>query len=173
MKSARKLFLLLLIFSISICCLSGCKKSELDKNKPVTLTMWHVYGEQADSPMNRLIDEFNETVGMEKGIIINVTAMSNASKIGEKLLDAEWNVIFRRVMYYCICADLQSVRKERDSVQFGSCLSVFHIEIRLHVRQQTGPGHEIHLQNVVRQRRDGGKIPSVQMCTLFHNLFYR
>ena len=50
--------------------------------------MWHVYGEQADSPMNRLIDEFNETVGMEKGIIINVTAMSNASKIGEKLLDA-------------------------------------------------------------------------------------
>ena len=88
MKSARKLFLLLLIFSISICCLSGCKKSKLDKNKPVTLTMWHVYGEQAYSPMNRLIDEFNETVGMEKGIIINVTAMSNASKIGEKLLDA-------------------------------------------------------------------------------------
>lgn len=88
MKSARKLFLLLLIFSISICLPSGCKKSELDKNKPVTLTMWHVYGEQADSPMNRLIDEFNETVGMEKGIIINVTAMSNASKIGEKLLDA-------------------------------------------------------------------------------------
>lgn len=88
MKSARKLFLLLLIFSISISCLSGCKKSELDKNKPVTLTMWHVYGEQADSPMNRIIDEFNETVGMEKGIIINVTAMSNASKIGEKLLDA-------------------------------------------------------------------------------------
>ena len=88
MKSARKLFLLLLIFSISRCCLSGCKKSELDKNKPVTLTMWHVYGEQADSPMNRLIDEFNETAGMEKGIIINVTAMSNASKIGEKLLDA-------------------------------------------------------------------------------------
>ncbi len=88
MKSARKLFLFLLIFSISICCLSGCKKSELDKKNPVTLSLWHVYGEQSDSPMNRLIDEFNETVGMEKGIIINVTAMSNASKIGKKLLDA-------------------------------------------------------------------------------------
>ena len=88
MQPVKKIFLILLIFSILVCCLSGCKKSELDKNKPVTLTMWHVYGEQADSPMNRLIDEFNETVGMEKGIIINVTAMSNASKIGEKLLDA-------------------------------------------------------------------------------------
>ena len=77
----KKIFSLLLIFIILLCCFSGCKKSELDKNKPVTLTMWHVYGEQADSPMNRLVEEFNQTVGMEKGIIINVTGMSNASHI--------------------------------------------------------------------------------------------
>ena len=88
MRQIRKIILLLLVFILSAYCLSGCKKSELDKNNPVTLSLWHVYGEQSDSPMNRLIDEFNETVGMEKGIIINVTAMSNASKIGEKLLDA-------------------------------------------------------------------------------------
>lgn len=88
MRQIRKIFSLLLIFVILVYCLSGCKRSELDKNNPVTLSLWHVYGEQSDSPMNRLIDEFNETVGMEKGIIINVTAMSNASKIGEKLLDA-------------------------------------------------------------------------------------
>ena len=85
----KKIFSLLLIFTISLCCFSGCKKSELNKNKPVTLTMWHVYGEQADSPMNRLIEEFNQTVGMKKGIIINVTGMSNASHIGKKLLDAK------------------------------------------------------------------------------------
>ncbi len=85
----KKTFSLLLIFIISLCCFSGCRKSELDKNKPVTLTMWHVYGEQADSPMNRLVEEFNQTVGMEKGIIINVTGMSNASHIGKKLLDAQ------------------------------------------------------------------------------------
>lgn len=88
MRKIRKIFLILLIFIISVCCLSGCKKSELDKDNPVTLTLWHVYGEQSDSPMNRLIDEFNSTVGMEKGIIINVTAMSNATQIGQKLLDA-------------------------------------------------------------------------------------
>lgn len=50
------------------------------------LTMWHVYGEQSDSPMNRLIEEFNQTVGMEKGIIINVTGMSNASYIEKSFL---------------------------------------------------------------------------------------
>lgn len=88
MQKPRKIFSLFIIFIISVCCFSGCKRSELDKHNPVTLSLWHVYGEQSDSPMNRLIDEFNETVGMEKGIIINVTAMSNASKIGEKLLAA-------------------------------------------------------------------------------------
>lgn len=70
--------------------LVGCSdKTELDPKNPVTLTMWHVYGEQADSPMNRLVEEFNSTVGKEKGIIINVSLMSSTSQIGEKLLSAQ------------------------------------------------------------------------------------
>lgn len=67
----------------------GCsQRTLLDPSEPVTLTMWHVYGEQADSPMNRLIEEFNGTVGRERGIIINVSLMSSAAQIGEKLLTA-------------------------------------------------------------------------------------
>ena len=85
----KKLVSFLLISAILLIPLSGCTKSELSKNDPVTLTMWHVYGEQADSPMNRLVEEFNQTTGAEKGIIINVTGMSNASAIGKKLLDAK------------------------------------------------------------------------------------
>lgn len=63
----------------------ACNKSKtlLDPKKPTTLTMWHVYGEQVNSPMNDFIEQFNETVGKEKGIIINVTLMSNASQIGQ------------------------------------------------------------------------------------------
>ena len=69
--------------------LSACKKSSLLSPKdPVTLTMGHVFGEQADSPMNELIDEFNRTEGKNKGVIINVTMMSNASQIGAKLSEA-------------------------------------------------------------------------------------
>lgn len=74
----KKLLFLLLILSVTLCGIigfSGCVKDKtlLDPENPVTLTMWHVYGEQADSPMNRQIEEFNKTVGKEKGIIINVT----------------------------------------------------------------------------------------------------
>lgn len=73
-------------------CLGGCKKEILlSADEPVTLTMWHVYGEQADSPMNRLIDQFNETVGKEKGIIIDVTVVTNSAVLGEQLLDAHAN----------------------------------------------------------------------------------
>lgn len=42
------------------------------------MTLWHTYGGQADSPMNRLVSEFNKTVGKEKGIVISVKLMSSA-----------------------------------------------------------------------------------------------
>ena len=47
--------------------------------------MWHVYGEQANSPMNDFVEKFNATVGKEKGIVIDVTLMSNAAQIGKTL----------------------------------------------------------------------------------------
>lgn len=89
----KKTLLFLLVLIISICGFTACKNNEtlLDPNNPVTLTMWHVYGEQADSPMNQQIEEFNQTVGREKGIVINVTNTSSATYIGQKLLDAQAN----------------------------------------------------------------------------------
>lgn len=87
MKKQIALFIALLMLAAM---LPGCaQKSALDPAKPVTLTMWHVYGEQADSPMNKLVEEFNQTVGRERGIIINVTMMSSTAQIGAKLLDAQ------------------------------------------------------------------------------------
>lgn len=81
---------LLILFSAAGLC--GCKsESALSPAAPVTLTMWHVYGEQADSPMNRLVEQFNETVGKEKGIIVDVTLMTNSSVLRTQLLDAYTN----------------------------------------------------------------------------------
>jgi len=88
----KKFLTSVLTFILIVSCMSGCtSKSELKANDPVTLTMWHVYGEQADSPMNRLIDDFNKTVGKERGVIIDVTMMSNSYQIGNKLLEAQAN----------------------------------------------------------------------------------
>lgn len=78
------LSMLLLLFSLSAC----TKKSSLDPDNPVTLTMWHVYGSQTDSPLNDCINEFNRTVGEEKGIVVNVVSVTDSSAIDEALLAA-------------------------------------------------------------------------------------
>lgn len=66
--------------------MSGCGTN---KNKePIHLTLWHVYGEQVASPINQLIDEFNSTIGAERGINVTVTSVSNSNKIHEGILAA-------------------------------------------------------------------------------------
>ena len=86
----KKTIALLLVLCTLILLLCGCKeKSLLSASDPVTLSIWHVYGEQADAPMNLLIEEFNNTVGVERGIQINVTNVTGTSKMQAMLLDAK------------------------------------------------------------------------------------
>lgn len=84
MKS--NLFLLLLL--IAACLVFEYFNSPFAPRKPVTLTMWHVYGSQTSSPMNDLVEQFNRTVGKEQGITINVTSVSNSSAIHDALIDS-------------------------------------------------------------------------------------
>ncbi len=63
--------------------LAGCASNEAAQ--PVTLTIWHVYGSQTESPLNELIDEFNRTKGEEAGIIVSVGSVTNSSEIDAAL----------------------------------------------------------------------------------------
>ena len=82
----------LLCFVILMTCFSGCGQNNtaLCPENPVTLTMWHVYGSQTKSPLNDVINEFNRTVGKEKGITINVESVTSSSAI-DKALSASAN----------------------------------------------------------------------------------
>ena len=89
MKKALSLILAGLLLLLS---LTGCSQNtKLDPNDPVTLTMWHVYGSQTESPLNDSINEFNRTIGKEKGIVINVVSVSSSSAIDEALTAAAKN----------------------------------------------------------------------------------
>ena len=61
----------------------GCSNKS---NEPVTVTLWHVYGAQTESPMNKMIDVFNNTVGRDKNIKVKVTSVSNNNTIHENVL---------------------------------------------------------------------------------------
>ncbi len=87
----KKIFSVILTFAISTVCFSGCSdKTKPDTDNPVTLTMWHVYGSQTKSPLNDAIDEFNDTVGRENGVAVNVVSVTSSSAI-DKALSASAN----------------------------------------------------------------------------------
>lgn len=81
----KKILSLFLCLSVVITCLTGCNFSTLNPNDPVTLTMWHNYGGEMQEMMDLLIDEFNATIGKEKGININVTVISSSSDLNNSL----------------------------------------------------------------------------------------
>lgn len=84
MKNRNYVCLLLALLFLCTGCSSKTKKEET----PTAITVWHVYGGQADSPLNDLIDEFNQTVGKEQQINVQVTSVSNTNTIHDLVLAA-------------------------------------------------------------------------------------
>ena len=84
MKKYISVFIIVVLLFLPIS--AGCDNSiKLNPKKPVTLTLWHNYGGQLKETMDNMVDEFNDTVGAEKGIIINVTSISGSATLHEKL----------------------------------------------------------------------------------------
>lgn len=84
MKKNFSVFIILVLIFLPI--LAGCDNSaKINSKNPITLTLWHNYGGQLKDTMDSMVDEFNDTVGAEKGIIINVTSISGSATLHEKL----------------------------------------------------------------------------------------
>lgn len=74
------------VFFLLCALLQGCAFTSASKEQPITLNIWHVYGAQTDSPLNDFIRTFNETVGKEQGIQIEVSMVSNNKNIHKDIL---------------------------------------------------------------------------------------
>lgn len=76
----KKLTLIsLLLLSVFI---FGCgNKEKLDPDNPVTLNLWHIYGNQTISPMNDAVDEFNRTEGKKQGVYVKVASVLDSTHI--------------------------------------------------------------------------------------------
>ena len=84
MKKYISVFTIVVLLFLPIS--AGCDNSiKLNPKNPVTLTFWHNYGGQLKETMDSMVDEFNDTVGAEKGIIINVTSISGSATLHKKL----------------------------------------------------------------------------------------
>ena len=82
----KKIFFAVFLFGSLL--LAGCALYFQRKEQPVTISIWHVYGAQTDSPLNDFIQTFNETVGKEQGIQVEVSMVSNNKNIHKDILAA-------------------------------------------------------------------------------------
>lgn len=85
----KKKIALALSAALSISLLGGCGGKNdklLDKNDPVTVTIWHYYNGVQQTMLDDMITEFNETLGMEKGIIVEAFSKNTVNELSDSVL---------------------------------------------------------------------------------------
>ena len=69
--------------------MAGCgKKSLLDPKNPVSLTIWHYYNGSQQAAFDALVEEFNDTVGREKGIYVQGYSQGSVPDLEAAVRDA-------------------------------------------------------------------------------------
>lgn len=78
----KKFFLVMFLLVVL---LAGCANKQdiptLTTKKPVVVILWHSYNSHAKVILDKLISEFNDTVGLEKGIIIEPFAYGTSKEL--------------------------------------------------------------------------------------------
>lgn len=65
---------------------SGKKKNNLDPEKPTTVTIWHYYNGVQQENFDNAVIEFNETVGREKGIVVEAYSKGSIDELSDSVL---------------------------------------------------------------------------------------
>ena len=85
-----------IILLTAVFCLSGCgdkDKRGLDAKSPTVITVWHAYNAVAKAQFDELVMEFNETVGMEQGIIVDAVGYGSSEELEDVLYASANHVI--------------------------------------------------------------------------------
>lgn len=80
----KKIFLNMYLFLL-VTMLIGCSK-EQDQN--VSLKIWHYYNGTQKIAFDQLVLDFNETVGLEEGIMVEAFSQSDIGQLEEKVIES-------------------------------------------------------------------------------------
>ncbi|MEG2782638.1 MAG: extracellular solute-binding protein [Lachnospiraceae bacterium] len=73
-------------FLVLLICM-GCAKTEkediLDPKKPVTITIWHYYSGAQQEAFNKLLTDYNQTEGKERGIIVKASGYGVVEEVAD------------------------------------------------------------------------------------------
>lgn len=89
--SLKKYIAVAIAFCLTLALLSGCGiagNHGLDAKNPTTITIWHYYNGVQQDTFDRMLVEFNATVGREKGIVVEARSKNSISDLAEATLAA-------------------------------------------------------------------------------------
>lgn len=86
----RMLPVMLCLAAAEMALLAGCGKAngKLDPDNPVTVTAWHYYNGAQQTAFDALVKEFNDTVGLEKGIFVKSASKGDVNQLEEVVMSA-------------------------------------------------------------------------------------
>lgn len=85
----KKALLSVLCAAILILTVAGCgSKTPLDPKNPTSITVWTYYNGDQLSAFDSLVEEFNETVGAEEGIIVKSVSQGSVNDLEANVLAA-------------------------------------------------------------------------------------
>jgi len=81
MKKLVLAAMLVLLPVLLVGCTTAGAASPLDRNNPVTITVWHHHTGAVLNAFDQMVFEFNETVGIEEGIIVEAISFGNMGEL--------------------------------------------------------------------------------------------
>lgn len=78
---------LILCFFILGCSLNLRNKYGLDKENPTAVEIWHYYNGVQKIEFDKMVEEFNKTVGKKEGIIVEAFSQGSINELTDKVID--------------------------------------------------------------------------------------
>ena len=88
MKKATRILALALCAAIFSGILAGCGTQVVTPKDPVAVTVWHYYNGAQQEDFDTLVEEFNRSVGAEKGIVVSAKSYGTVYELTENVTDA-------------------------------------------------------------------------------------
>jgi len=71
-----------------VSCAGSREAALLNPDRPLTVTLWHYYSGNIKETFDRLVAEFNETVGRDKGIVVDAQSPGDVNQLASAVFDA-------------------------------------------------------------------------------------
>lgn len=81
----KRILCLMLVLLLPV---TGLAEHGLSPEDPQVLTLWHYYNGAQQQVFDRLVAEFNDTIGLEKGIIIAPISQGSVDDLADKVLSS-------------------------------------------------------------------------------------